>query len=233
MTAAAFIAMVVSAFMTLAVMMSALMTLALMMTVVVALGIGIIFQRAFSQCLCGGISRSLNAGIELYPCISKRHLRAHADPSADQGIGLHRLQETCKSSVSVSVGINDLFVNYLAVFDIVQLDLFGVAEMLEDFSAFVCDCYSHSVDSFLNDLLIENDRFKFTVSACDQQPFPVYKGVSDLFPCAVIDGSYRGPGYVHPGCTGLLCKTFVIQKSQCLKFVYGHLNAFCGCGIIG
>ena len=135
--------------------------------------------------------------------------------------------------MTASIGIDDLLINDLPLFSIIQLKLLGMAEVLENLSVFVCNCNSHGICSFLNDFLIDLDRFKFTMSACNQQPFPVHKGVGNLFPCTVIDGSYRSPGNVHPGGTGFLGETLVIQKSQRLKFVYGHLNAFCGCDVIG
>ena len=115
--------------------------------------------------------------------------------------------------MTASVGINGLFINDLTLFNIVQLKLFGMAEVLEDFSVFVRDCNSHGMRSFLYDFLIDLDRFKYTMSACDQQPFPIHEGISDLFPCAVINGSYCGPGNVHPGGTGFLGKAFIVQKS--------------------
>ena len=230
--AAAFIAVVVTAFMAFAMVMPALVAFSVMMVMVVALGIRIIFQRSFGEGFRGGVRRSLNASVKLDPDFGKRRLRTHADASADQGVSLHRLQEACKGAVAASVGINDLLIHDLTLINIIQLKLLGMTEVLEDFSVFVCDCDPHGICSFLNDFLIDLNRFKFTVSACDQQPFPVHKGVSDLFSRTVINGRYGCSGYVHPGGTGFLGETLVIQKSQRLKFVYGHLNAFCGCDVI-
>ena len=134
--------------------------------------------------------------------------------------------------MAASVGINGLFIHDPAVFNVIQPELPCMAKVLEDLSVFICDCDSHSICSFLNDFLIDLDRFVFEVSACDQQPFSIHKSVGNLLPCTVIDSSYHGPCNIHPGCTGFLSKAFVIQKPQCLKFVYGHLNAFCSCDVI-
>jgi hypothetical protein len=210
--AAAFIAVVVTAFMAFAMVMPALVAFPVMMSMVVALGIRIIFQRSICKGFRGSIRRSLNACVKPDPDIRKRRLRTHTNASADQGVSLHGLQEACKGAVAASVGIHDLLIHDLTLINIIQLKLLGMTEVLEDFSVFVCDCDSHGIRSFLNDFLIDLDRFKFTVSACDQQPFPVHKGVSDLFSCAVIDGRNGRPGYVHPGGTGFLGKTFIIQK---------------------
>ena len=230
--AAAFIAVMVTAFMAFAVVMPALVIFPLMMSMVVALGIRIIFQRSIRKGFCGGVRRTLNACIKLDPGIRKRRLRTHTNTSADQGVSLHRLQEAGKGAMAASVGINDLLIHDLTLINIIQLKLLGMTEVLEDFSVFVCDCDSHGICSFLNDFLIDLNRFKFTMSACNQQPFPVHKGVGDLFSCAVINGRYGRPGYVHPRGTGFLGKPLVIQQSQRLKFVHGHLDAFCGCDIV-
>ena len=232
MTAAAFIPMMVSARLPFAVVMTAFVTFSVMMAMVVALGVGIIFQRPIRKGFCGSIRRSLNACVKPDPGVGKRRLRPHADASADQGVSLYRLQEPGQRAVAASVGIHDLLIHDLPGFNIVQLELLGMAEVLEDLSVFVCDCDSHGICSFLNDFLIDFNRFKFTMSACDQQPFSVDKGVGDFFPRTVINGRYGRPGDVHPGGAGFLGKTFVIQKSQRLKFIHGHLDAFCGCDVV-
>ena len=83
--------------------------------------------------------------------------------------------------MTASVGINNLLINDLTLFNIVQLKLFGMAKVLEDFSVFVCDCNSPGKYSFLNDFLIDLDRLKFTVSACDQQSFPFTRASATFF----------------------------------------------------
>ena len=230
--AAAFIAVVVTAFMAFAMVMPTLVAFPVMMSMVVALGFGIVFQRSIRKGFRGGIRRSLNACVKPDPDIRKRRLRTHTDASADQGVSLHRLQEAGQRAMAASVGFHDLLIHDLPLFNIVQLELLGMSEVLEDLSVFVCDCDPHGICSFLSDYLIDLNWFKFTVSACDQQPFPVHKGVGDLFPRTVINGRYGRPGNVHPGGAGFLRKTFVIQKSQRLKFIHGHLDAFSGCDII-
>ncbi len=225
--------MMVAASMSFTMMVTASMSLAVMMTVVVTSGVGIIGERSFRKSLCGVIRRALDSGIEHDSHIRKRCLGSHADPAADQSVCFYCLQETRKGAVSVPVGINNLLIHDLSIFDVIQLELFGVAKVLEDLSVFICNCNSHGIRSFPDDFLIDLDRSIFTVSACDQQPFPIHKGISNLFPCAVIDGCDSGPGNVHPGCAGFLGKAFLIQQSQCLIFVNSHMNTFCGCDVVG
>ncbi len=232
MMAAALIAVVMPTGLTFTVMMPAFVTFTVMMVMVVAPGIRIIFQSSVSKSFRGSIRRSLNARIKLDPGIRKRHLRTHTNASADQGVRLHSLQEACKSAMTASVGVNNLLADDFTLFNIVQLKLLCMTEVLEDLSIFICDCDSHGMYSFLYDFLINLNRLVFTVSACNQQPFPVHKGICDFFPCAVISGCNGGSGNIHSGSTSLLCETFFIQQSQCLKFVNGHLNAFCGCDVV-
>ena len=181
MTAAAFITVMVSALMVFSVMVSALVTLAVMVVVMVAPGVRIKFKRTFRKRLGSSIRWARDSRVKLYPDIGKSHQRSHAYASADQSVSLYCLQEARKGAVSVSVGIYYLFVNDLSVFDVIQLKLLGMTEVLEDLSVFVCNCDPHCICSFLYDLLIDLDRSVFTVPACYQQPFSVNKGVSDLF----------------------------------------------------
>ena len=60
--------------------------------------------------------------------------------------------------MTASIGIDDLLINDLPLFSIIQLKLLGMAEVLENLSVFVCDCNSHGICSFLNDFLIDLDR---------------------------------------------------------------------------
>ena len=165
MTAFMLLAMMMSALMTFSVMMATVMPLTVMMAVVVAPGVRIIFQCAFSKCLCCSVCRFLNTCVKLDSGIRKRCLRSHADASADQGVRLHGLQEAREGAMAASVSINNLLINDLTLFNIIQFKLRGMAKVLKDLSVFVCDCNSHSICSFLDDFLIDLDRTAFTVSA--------------------------------------------------------------------
>ena len=133
-----------AAFMFFSVMMVAVVFFPVMMPMVVAPGVGIIFQRSLRKSFCGGICSTLDSGIKCDSRIRKRCLRSHADSSADQRIRFYCLQEARKGTVSASVGINDLLIYDLSAFDVIQLELLGVSEMLEDLPVVICDCYSHA-----------------------------------------------------------------------------------------
>ena len=114
-----------------------------MLTMMIATGIRIIRQRSGSERLCRRIRRTLHAGIESDASVSQRHLRTHTDPAANQSVNFCSLQETGKRAVAAAVGIHDLFSDDLSVFNIIQLELLGMSEMLKDRSVFISHCDSH------------------------------------------------------------------------------------------
>ena len=75
-------------------------------------------------------------------CYEKEWLKAHSH-------ALSR-QKARQRAVALAVGAHHLAVDDLAVFHIVDLELFGAAEMLEDLAAGVSDCNSHGIASFLS-----------------------------------------------------------------------------------
>ena len=126
----------------LALAMTAVLTF-MMVIMTVASCIRIISEPALCECLRGLVRRSLDATIELYPGLSKGYLGAHPYSAADKDIGLDRIKEACKCAVAASVGVYNLLVDDLPVLDVVDLELLGVSEMLEDLPVVICDCYSH------------------------------------------------------------------------------------------
>ena len=136
----------VTILMTMVSVMTAVTILMVMMSVVivmVAAGIWIKFQRALRQRLCRCVSGPFYTGVELDARVSQRHLRPHTDASADQGIDLCRLKEAGEGPVSVPIRVYYLLVYNVASFGVVQLKMFGMPEMLKDFSVFIRNCNSH------------------------------------------------------------------------------------------
>ena len=145
MTAVKSSSVVMTAFVTLAVVVAAIMAFPVVMSVVVAFGVGIIRKLTLGQCLCRGIRRTGHATVELYPGLGQGGLRTHADPAADQGVGLRGFQETGQRAVAAAVGGYDLLRYDFAVLHVVELELLRVAEMLEDLSVFISYRNSHSI----------------------------------------------------------------------------------------
>ena len=220
-----FLAVVVPAFMTFSMVMPALVAFPVVMAVVIAFSIGIILQCTLCQSLSGRIGRTGDPAVELDSRLGQRVLRTHADAAADQCIRLGGFQESGQCAVTTAIGWYDLLGNDLAILHVVELELLGVAEMLEDLSVFVSYCDSHISCSFLNDtlcsLIIEP-----IVSAPDQELFSIYQCVSDFPPCTLVDGSYGGAGNAHLLCALLLGQPLPVKQADCLKLVQSHHDWF-------
>ena len=85
---------------------------------------------------------------QLDACLGKGRLGTAADAAADEGIHTQLGKQSCQRTVTASVGVNDLRLYNGAVLDVVHLELFGVTEVLEDFSVFVSYCNFHFTVSF-------------------------------------------------------------------------------------
>ena len=200
----------------------------MMMPVMIATGIGIKSQSPCGKSPRGFISGALHTCIQPDPSVGQGHLRAHSDSAADQGISLRSLQESGQSAMAASVGINDLLTDDFSILNVIQLELFGMAEMLKNLSIVIGNGDSHCFASFHHDVLIDINRPKFTAASGDQQPFSVNEGICDLLPCALIDRCDCCPGDIHPVCACFLRETFVIQKPKCLVLIYRHPDRFGG-----
>ena len=113
--------------------------------VVVAANVGIIVQVASQECFYSIIGIAGNAAVELDASLSQSHLCTAADTAADQNINTAAKEETGQGTVAAAVGIHDLGGNDVAIFDIVNLKLLGVTEMLENQLVCVSYCNFHGV----------------------------------------------------------------------------------------
>ena len=115
--------------------------------VMVAADIGIIVQIACQECFHSVIGITGNTAVELDAGLSQSHLSAAADAAADQDINTAAKQEACQSAVTAAVGIHDLGGYDGAIFNVVDLKLLGMAEMLEDQLICISNCNLHGVEN--------------------------------------------------------------------------------------
>jgi hypothetical protein len=217
------ISVMVAAFMTFAMVMPAFVTLIMIVTVVVAFSIGVIIQLPGSQRLYSRISRTGNTAVQLDPSLGQRVLRAHADTAANQRIYLCGFQKSCESTMTASVGGNDLLRNDPAILHIEKLELLGVSKVLEDLSVFISNCDSHTVRPFLNNM-IGSLIIELIISASNQEPLSIYQCFRHFPACAFIDGCYGGAGNAHPFCALLLGHSFAVEKTNGFKLIQAQYN---------
>ncbi len=120
-----------------------------MLTVVIALNIGIEHQMACKQCFHSFISIAADATKELNANIGQCHLGTATYTAANQHVGMKTVKQFRQGSVAAAVGADNLGGSDLAIFYIVNLKAFSMAEMLEDFTVFIGYCDSHSSFSLL------------------------------------------------------------------------------------
>lgn len=118
-------------------------TMAMLLVVVAASYVGIEFQRTIEQILDGFIGTTCNAAIEINRSGRQGLFRSTADAAGNDGIDFLGLQETDQSTVALTIGVDDVSLDDMAIFDIIDLEFFRMAEMLEYIPIFIRNCYSY------------------------------------------------------------------------------------------
>lgn len=120
-----------------------MLTMAMLLVVMAASYVGIEFQRTIEQILDGFIGTARNAAIEVNRSSRQGLLSSAADAAGNDGIDFLGLQETDQGTVALTIGVDDVSLDDMAVFDIIDLEFFRMAEMLEYIPIFIRNCYSH------------------------------------------------------------------------------------------
>ena len=126
-----------------AIVIAAGMAFAVVMVVMITFCKRIVNEVACCKSFSRFVSVAFDTAENFDAGLCERHLCAAADAAADQCINTESCEHTCESAVTAAERINNFRENDLAVFCGVELELFGVAEMLEDLAVFVCYCDFH------------------------------------------------------------------------------------------
>ena len=118
-------------------------TMAMLLVVMAASYVGIEFQRTIEQILDGFIGTARNAAIEVNRSGCQGLLGSAADAAGNDGIDFLGLQETDHGTVALTIGVDDVSLDDMAIFDIIDLEFFRMAEMLEYIPIFIRNCYSY------------------------------------------------------------------------------------------
>lgn len=118
-------------------------TMAMLLVVMAASYVGIEFQRTIEQILDGFIGTARNAAIEVNRSGRQGLLGSAADAAGNDGIDFLGLQEPYQGTVSLTIRADDIGFDDIPVFDIINLELRRMTEMLEYIPIFIRNCYSH------------------------------------------------------------------------------------------
>ena len=180
------------------------------------------------------------AAVQADARLPERHLRAAADAAADQRIHAVGLQKARQRAMAAAVGIDDLRAPDRAVLHIVELELRGVAKVLEDAAVFIGDCNSHGVFSFRllrGCALRARDRLRAMprtagmvgraaaqaiAAARDDKALAVDEAVGQLAARVLIDLGDRRAGNLHLGGALLVRKPLQIDQADRLERIHGH-----------
>ena len=84
--------------------------------------------------------------------------------AADENIHLCISKEACERTMALPVGIHNLLIDHLTIFNIINFKLGGVAKMLKYISVFIGNCDSHLIGSFLLHRLLQGCAACFCAS---------------------------------------------------------------------
>ena len=119
---------------------AAAVVVALVVVMVAAADVGALGQDAGDQLHDGHVSAAVDAGVQVDAGRCQGVDGAAADAAADQGVHLKGAQEGGQGAVAAAVGVHHHGPGDLAVLHIVELELLGVAEVLENAAVFVEGC---------------------------------------------------------------------------------------------
>ena len=131
-----------------AVVTAGVTSFAVLVVMVVTVNIGIVAQISAEQCVHRRVSVPAGTAVELDARFGQSCLRTSADASANQSVHAVLHQEDCQCAVTAAVGINNSRMSDVAVRSFINLELFGMAEMLKDLTVFIGNCNFHNGISF-------------------------------------------------------------------------------------
>ena len=207
-----------------------------MVVVMITPDIGIEVQLTCYQRFCCYISASGNTTVKPDTRIAERHLRTAANTAADQDIHLQGAQKSCQRTMAAAARIHNLRRNDISIFHIIDFELFGVTEVLKDFSVFVSNCDSHNMISFrffvhrMDFLLIAISApvgCAVTATECkipslDSQRKSLNQRIGQFFAGSCINLLNRCSGNMHILSALLLRKTFTVNQTN--SFILIHIQ---------
>ena len=140
-------------------------------------------------------------------------------------------KEACERTMALPVGIHNLLIDHLTIFNIINFKLGGVAKMLKYISVFIGNCDSHLIGSFLLHRLLQGCAACFCASflatgnaavakpvmtACNSKRLSINNAVCDFRPCGFVYFGHGSSGDVHLLTALLMGKLLQINEAESL-----------------
>lgn len=215
---------------------AAMFAAGMIVVMVIAVGAGILRENAGEQLGDRLIRGAGDAGIELDIGVIQRDLRAHADAAANQRIHALRGEETGERAMTAALRRDD-GTDHLAVLHFVDLELLGMAKVLENLTVFVSDCNLHQTIPPMLLVLVPCDartggaarallrRFaQDIVPAVDDKLRFRKEEAGELDARGGIDRLHGGAGDVHPSGAFFLRERLVVDQAKAFVFIHRHME---------
>ena len=119
------------------------MAFTVVMVVMAAAGVGIVVQGAAEEQFHSLVRVTGYASVNGNAGFHQSIAGTAADAAADQHVDALLTQQTGQSTVAAAIGVQNLGGNNLALSHFIDLELGGVAEVLEDVAVFISNCDFH------------------------------------------------------------------------------------------
>mgnify|MGYP000273103239 CR=1 FL=1 len=124
-----------------------------------------------------------------------------------------------------AAGAYDLLVEYLAILNVVDLELLTAAKVHKDVAVVVRGCHPHGVDLLCWPCGRRcGDGGVRDIAALDTDRPPVDQCVCHLAMCATADGRHGGASDAHVLGDGLLIKAFQVAQPQDFELIDRHVD---------
>ena len=148
-----------------------------------------------------------------------------------------RLEHLRQRAVTFAPGVHHGLGGYLSVLHIVQLELFGMSEMLKNLSVVIGDCNFHDIFLLIGltvappaastaapsgTFLRRGGAAQLIIPALNHQRAPVHQALRQLAASRPVDGLHGGARYVHLRGALLLRQAFQVDQTDGLKLVQPH-----------
>ena len=166
--------------------------------------------------------------------MGKRVDSATADAAADERVHAAVGEQARKGTVAGAAGAHDLLVEYLAVLNVVDLELLAAAKVHKDVAVVVRGCHPHGVDL----LCWPYGRCRGNggvrdIAAFDDERPTIDQRVCHLAMRTAADGRHRGAGNAHVLCDFLLIEASQVAEAQDLELVDRHVDGIAARQAIG
>ena len=188
-----------------------LMGVLVVVTMAVAGGLAGLRERARDKGLDAGVAAALGARVDRDAGLGERVDGAAADTAADERVDAAVGKQARQCAVTGAASAHDLFVEHLAILDVVDLELLAAAKVHKDAAVVVRRCHPHGVDLFCWPYgRCRGNGGVRDIAAFDDERPTIDQRICHLAMRSAANCRHRGARDAHVLCDGLLIEAFQV-----------------------